>query len=219
MEHRALFLGLVFLVGCSADRATSAEALPAITRDLGLTAIVAASAAPAKEAANDPSCPAGFTCDRDTFGREPPPVITEVFIQKRAHRLHLVAGERRIVRSYSIAIGSGGLGQKRVEGDRVTPVGTYSVTGRYPSRWHTYLSLSFPNDEDRARFEELAARGEVNRRLGPGSAIAIHGHRADQRDKAHKEWDWTLGCVALDNGEIDEIAAAAPVGTKVVIVE
>lgn len=109
------------------------------------------------------------------------------------------------------------MGQKRVEGDRVTPIGVYTITGRYPSRWHTYLSISYPGEEDRRRFEELVSRGEVDPRLGPGSAIAIHGHRRDQRDEAHKGRDWTLGCVALDNGEIDEVAALSPVGTRVVI--
>src|SRR5262249_1724356 len=136
----------------------------------------------------------------------PPPALTEILVQKQAHRLFVVA-DRTIVKSYRVALGGGGMGQKRVEGDRVTPIGVYSITGRYPSRWHTYLSLSYPGDPDKRRFEELVALGEVDARLGPGSAIAIHGHRRDQQDKAHKERDWTLGCVALDNDEIDEVAA------------
>jgi murein L,D-transpeptidase YafK len=171
---------------------------------------------PTDAGTSDPACPRGFTCALDAWDRVPRPKITEVWIQKRAHRLHLVA-DRTIVRSYSVALGSGGLGQKRVEGDRVTPSGTYSITGRYPSRWHTYLALDYPNDEDRRRFAELVARGEVDAKKGPGSAIAIHGHRADQHDGVHKRWDWTLGCVALDRAEIDEVADAAPVGTKVVL--
>ena len=79
------------------------------------------------------------------------------------------------------------------------------------------MYLDYPGDEDRRRFAELVARGEVEAKRGPGSAIAVHGHRADQRDGLHKTWDWTLGCVALDNGEIDEVASLAPVGTRVVI--
>ena len=143
---------------------------------------------------------------------------TQLLVEKQAHRLSVVV-DGTIVKSYRVALGSGGMGQKRVEGDRVTPIGTYTITGRYPSRWHTYLSLSYPNEEDNRRFAELAARGSVDARKGPGSAIAIHGHRGDQRDKAHKERDWTLGCVALDNDEIDEVAALSPVGTPVIIEE
>jgi murein L,D-transpeptidase YafK len=111
------------------------------------------------------------------------------------------------------------MGQKQVEGDRVTPMGAYTITGKYPSRWHTYLSLSYPTEEDKRRFAELVSRGLVDARRGPGSAIAIHGRRADQRDKVHKERDWTLGCMALDNDEIDEVAALSPVGTPVFIEE
>jgi lipoprotein-anchoring transpeptidase ErfK/SrfK len=168
--------------------------------------------------AADPRCPGGWTCDYDAFDRQPNPAITKLFVQKHAHMLHLVAGEI-IVKSFTVAIGSGGHGYKRHEGDRVTPIGTYTITGRYPSRWHTYLAISYPNDEDRRRFEDLVTRGEVDRKVGPGSAIAIHGRRKDMWDGAHKAVDWTLGCVALDNGEIDEVAAMAPVGTTVVIAD
>ncbi len=161
-------------------------------------------------------CPAGWRCDRAAFSRSPRPAVTEILVQKQAHRLHLVAG-RTIVRTYGVALGGGGMGQKRYEGDRVTPIGTYHVTGRYPSKWHTYLALDYPNDEDRRRHAELLARGEVPAGKGPGSAIAIHGHRAEMPERLHKLVDWTLGCVALDDAEIDEVAAVAPVGTRVVI--
>jgi hypothetical protein len=180
---------------------------------------------PDSASAADPRCPSGWTCDYDAFDRQPKPAITKLFVQKHAHMLHLVArasplvaGEI-IVKSFTVAIGSGGHGYKRHEGDRVTPIGTYTITGRYPSRWHTYLALSYPNDEDRRRFDDLVARGEVDRKVGPGSAIAIHGRRKDMRDGIHKVVDWTLGCVALDNGEIDEVAAVAPVGTTVEIAD
>jgi L,D-peptidoglycan transpeptidase YkuD (ErfK/YbiS/YcfS/YnhG family) len=187
---------------------------PAVTAEVPPPAAPPPPAVPPR----DPGCPVGLACDLAAWSRAPRPVVTEVLIEKRAHRLHLVAG-RTIVRSYGVALGSGGLGQKLVEGDRVTPIGAYHITGRYPSKWHTYLALDYPNAEDRRRYAELVARGEVDAKKGPGSAIAIHGHRADMRDGAHKLRDWTLGCVALDRDEIDEVADAAPVGTRVVIEE
>jgi lipoprotein-anchoring transpeptidase ErfK/SrfK len=174
-------------------------------------------APPAAEPASDGEpCPAGWRCDRAAFSRSPRPVVTEILVQKAPHLLHLVAG-RTIVQTYGVALGGGGMGQKRYEGDRGTPVGSYHVTGRYPSPWHTYLSLDYPNDEDRRRYDDLVGRGEVPAGKGPGSAIAIHGHRAEMPERLHKLVDWTLGCVALDNAEIDEVAAVAPIGTKVVI--
>ncbi|MCC6555927.1 MAG: L,D-transpeptidase [Polyangiaceae bacterium] len=226
MRPFAPLLALALLVACSPPGRADHDGPPPRVEALTTAseAPVRALAAPEPPAASaeapggDGACPAGYRCDPGALDRAPRPAITELFIQKRAHLLHLVAGNV-IVKSYGVALGSGGLGQKRVEGDRVTPIGTYSITGRYPSRWHTYLALSYPNDEDRARFDDLAARGEVDRKLGPGSAIAIHGRRADMRDRHHKLLDWTLGCVALDNDEIDEVAALAPVGTRVVIRE
>ena len=163
----------------------------------------------------EPGCPTGHRCDYGAFTRRPP--ITQILIEKAAHRLHLVSGEL-VVRSYGVALGSGGLGKKAYEGDRVTPIGRYHVVGRYPSRWHTYLALDYPNDDDRKRHAELVARGEVPDGRGPGSAIASHGRKAMQPDRLHKLVDWTLGCVALDNAEIEEVASVAPVGTEVVIV-
>ena len=193
----------------STDAGTDASA------DAG-TEVGAVAGADAGVVAADPGCPEGWTCDLGALDRVPRPTITRILVQKCAHRLHLVAGEA-IVKSYAVAIGSGGYGPKRYEGDRVTPVGTYSIIGRYPSRWHTYLALSYPSDADRRRYAELVARGEVDPRVGPGSAIAIHGRRATQPARLHKLVDWTLGCVALDNDEIDEVAADAPVGTPVLI--
>jgi L,D-peptidoglycan transpeptidase YkuD (ErfK/YbiS/YcfS/YnhG family) len=226
----ALILSLALVADCLPRRAVDREEQPPTTEARAPAILRAASAtntpAPAPSvtptaaalaaAPGDPSCPARYVCDRGALDRSPRPTITEIYIRKRAHELHLVAGVT-IVRSFSAAIGSGGYGYKRYEGDRVTPIGTYSITGRYPSRWHTYLSLSYPNDEDRARFAELVARGEVNPKIGPGSAIAVHGRRNDMSDKEHKRRDWTLGCIALDNNEIEEVAASAPVGTRVLI--
>jgi len=165
------------------------------------------------------ACPVGWTCDPSALERRPAPDITEVLIHKRAHRLYLVTGTT-IVRSYAVALGYGGAGPKRFEGDAVTPIGTYAITGRLENtRWHTFLSVSYPNVEDQRRFADLKAHGAVPAGRGIGFGIAIHGHRADQLDGVHKLIDWTLGCVALDNGEIDEVASLVRDGTRVVISE
>src|SRR5437899_3054525 len=81
----------------------------------------------APAAAADPRCPSGWRCDWTALDRAPPPKITEILVQKQAHRLSLAA-DGIIVKSYRVALGSGGMGQKRVEGDRVTPIGAYTIT-------------------------------------------------------------------------------------------
>lgn len=164
----------------------------------------------------DPDCPPGFRCDLAALSSASPPHVTEIRVRKEAHRLHLVAGDV-VVRSYRVALGWGGMGQKLFEGDGTTPIGTYAITGRYPSKWHTYLALDYPRAVDEARYEAAVAAGAAPKGRTAGSAIAIHGHRSNQFDGLHKAVDWTLGCIALDNDEIDEVARLVEVGTPVVI--
>ena len=171
--------------------------------------------APQASAASDGDCPQGYTCRSQAVGPSP---ADKLLIEKARHKLHIVRGTN-IVKSFTVALGSGGLEQKLFEGDRKTPEGRFAVSGRYPSKWHTYLALDYPGDADRARYEAAVKRGEAPPKVGAGSAIAIHGHRADQPSKLHKVADWTLGCIALDNNEIDEIAAVAPKGTTVEIIQ
>src|SRR5262249_44281760 len=102
------------------------------------------------------------------------PAVTEVRIDKSDHRLELVAGGQ-VLRSYSVAIGSGGMGPKRFEGDKTTPVGTYHIAGRFKGLFHQFLTVSYPSDEDRKRYAELKQRGEVPAGRGVGNGIGIHG--------------------------------------------
>src|SRR5262245_10736583 len=75
----------------------------------------------------------------------PNPGVDEIRIDKSDHKLQLVAAGT-VVKSYQVAIGSGGAGPKRMEGDKVTPVGTYRVTGRWKGLFHQFLAVSYPNE-------------------------------------------------------------------------
>ena len=147
-----------------------------------------------------------------------PRVVDEIFISKSDHRLELRSGGHE-VKTYRVAIGSGGTGPKRMEGDNVTPVGTYHVTGRFKGLFHNFLVVSYPNDEDRARYAELKRRGEVPQGHGVGNGIGIHGTGHKDWNGVHKSHDWTFGCVALDDDEIDEVAAVVKDGTRIVITD
>ncbi|MFT3773225.1 MAG: L,D-transpeptidase [Minicystis sp.] len=160
------------------------------------------------------TCLATSTVSRS--GEQDP--ITEIRIDKSDHRLDLVS-EGRVVKTYRIAIGPGGAGHKRMEGDKVTPVGTYRIVGQIKGLFHQFLTVSYPNDEDRTRFAELKHRGKIPRDATIGGGIGIHGVNGKQWKGVHKENDWTLGCIALDDDEIDEIAARVKTGTTVVITD
>jgi murein L,D-transpeptidase YafK len=130
--------------------------------------------------------------------------------------LTLLAGDE-VLKSYRVALGPGGAGPKLREGDRVTPVGNYRIVGRIKGLYHQFLTLSYPNDEDRRRHAELKERGILPPGIGVGGGIGIHGTGHTDWNGVHKTTDWTLGCIALDDQEIDEVARLVKDGTPVVI--
>jgi len=144
--------------------------------------------------------------------------VTEIRIDKGDHSLELVARDK-VVRHYKVAIGPGGSGPKLYEGDKRTPVGTYRVSSRIKGLFHRFLTVSYPNDDDRARFAALQREGRVPAGRGIGHSIGIHGVGSASLSGVHKETDWTLGCIALDDAEIDEVARLVPDGTKIVITD
>lgn len=145
------------------------------------------------------------------------PKITRVKIQKSAHTMQLFAGDR-VVKTYSVALGPGGAGPKKREGDKVTPVGRYHVLQHAPSQYRVFLRLDYPNAEDRARFERLRRSGELPRGATIGGDIGIHGPPVslpDEDKHGLKAYDWTLGCIALDDDEIKEVSRLVPDGTVI----
>lgn len=147
-----------------------------------------------------------------------------VHIDKSDHQLVLYSGEVAVKR-YRAGFGDP-VGDKVQQGDRKTPEGTFRVVTRNPqSRFHLFLGLSYPSAEDAARGLEAglvtksqAARikeADAAKRQPPwntplGGAIGIHGEGGSS--------DWTLGCIAVDNDEIEELWGVVKMGTKVVVV-
>jgi murein L,D-transpeptidase YafK len=123
----------------------------------------------------------------------------------------LMRGET-ILETFQVALGHQPIGPKQREGDHKTPEGNYFVDAKNPqSRFHRALRLSYPNESDR----EQAARMGVS----PGGDVEIHGiqNGLGWLGSLHRKMDWTDGCVAVTDREIDEIWPLVPVGTPVVI--
>jgi murein L,D-transpeptidase YafK len=132
-----------------------------------------------------------------------------ILILKKDHVLELQAGGK-VIKTYKVALGRGGLAPKEREGDARTPEGHYKIDARnVDSHYHRALHVSYPNAEDRV----LAAKLGV----APGGAIMIHGlpNGFGGLGAAHRLYDWTLGCIAVTDDEIDEIWNLVPVGTPV----
>lgn len=122
-----------------------------------------------------------------------------IVVEKAERRLTLYA-KGSVLRSYGIALGRSPRGPKRREGDNRTPEGRYVIDWRNPqSAFHRALHVSYPSKADVAR-----ARQAGN---SPGGAIMIHGLGAEREwiGRAHRLRDWTRGCIAVTNEEIEEI--------------
>ena len=132
-------------------------------------------------------------------------------VDKQA-RLLTAYADGRAVREYRIALGWTPEGHKQMEGDGKTPEGLYFVDGKNPnSRYYKNLGVSYPNDADRAA---AAALG-----VSPGGDIKIHGLPAGQGHLGAVHWmqDWTAGCIAVSNEEIDELYTRTSVGVPIEI--
>jgi murein L,D-transpeptidase YafK len=137
--------------------------------------------------------------------------VDSVVVFKAERRLLLFSGGR-VVRSYNVALGRLPRGKKTRQGDGRTPEGYYVLDRRNPdSRFYKSIHVSYPNSEDRAR----ARRAGVH----PGGDIMIHGlpNGRGAIGAAHRKWDWTEGCIAVTNGEMDEIWNAVADGTPIEI--
>ena len=118
----------------------------------------------------------------------------------------------RVLKKYWVSLGFTPRGHKKQEGDGKTPEGVYTIDKRKPrSQFYKALHIDYPNDKDK---EQAAARG-----VSAGGELYIHGlgHTVAWMGAAHVLTDWTAGCIALTNREMDELWAAVPDGTPIEI--
>ena len=137
--------------------------------------------------------------------------VDRILIEKNARRLMLIS-QGEVLKSYNIALGGNPIGPKERQGDNKTPEGTYVIDGRNKySRFHLSLHISYPNERDKNRAKGLG--------VSPGGDIMIHGIKNgfSSVGDAHAEVDWTKGCIAVTDEEIEEISKLAPNGTIVEI--
>lgn len=135
----------------------------------------------------------------------------KVLVEKKARRLTLLSNGR-VLKTYKISLGGNPEGPKEREGDKKTPEGNYTIDGRnFRSGYHLSLHISYPNEDDRKRAKELGAP--------PGGQIMIHGMKNGYGwvGPFHTLYDWTQGCIAVTDREIDEIASLVLNGTPIEI--
>lgn len=135
------------------------------------------------------------------------PEVTQIQVHKGQRKMYLLS-RGTVLKSYDVGLGNNPVGHKQYEGDGKTPEGVYFIDRHNPqSRYHLSLGVSYPNPADKAR---AAAVG-----LRPGGNIMIHGQGPDGRRARQR--DWTAGCIAVTDAEIEDIYAMVRQHTPVII--
>jgi lipoprotein-anchoring transpeptidase ErfK/SrfK len=148
------------------------------------------------------------------------PLNWSVTIYKKRHQL-IVYYKSRMFKTYHAVFGrSFEPGTKLWEGDRRTPEGVYAIVEKHPSRrWDWFLTLNYPNDMDRQRYEQMRNDGELPKEaghpVGVGGRIGIHG--TDEPELNRGDINWTTGCISVDDEDVEELMRLLPKGTLVII--
>ena len=142
---------------------------------------------------------------------KPGVMADHIIVVKSKHTMTLMQHDR-VLKTYKVALGTVPVGAKQKHGDHKTPEGDYTINAKNAhSQFYLALRISYPNAADRKRAHTLG--------VSPGGDIMIHGLMPEYAylGALHRETDWTDGCIAVTNQEIEEIWNLVPVGTKVEI--
>jgi murein L,D-transpeptidase YafK len=137
--------------------------------------------------------------------------ITRIVVFKSKRRLNIYAGDT-LLKSYKISLGRNPIGRKEFEGDNKTPEGKYFVNAKNPrSVCYKNLGISYPNKSD------ILVSKSYSKSIG--GDIKIHGlpNRQSFWGKFHRFFDWTNGCIAVTNNEMEELYNSVSVGIPIMI--
>lgn len=151
------------------------------------------------------------------FRSEEPTGTVYIIVDKSDYELQ-VYDEEGWYATYPVVFGNKDLNDKMVEGDRKTPEGTFKIISKRPhEKWHKMLMLDYPNSESIAKFNQRKAKGLIPKNAKIGGGIAIHGTWPNDNLVVDDFTNWTNGCIAVKNEDLDELEAYLPIGTKVIV--
>ena len=135
-----------------------------------------------------------------------------IVVNKNKREMLVFDGKNQLLKTYSISLGFCPNEKKKIKGDGKTPEGIYYINDRNSkSIAHKNLGISYPNEED--------VKNSLLIGKATGGDIKIHGLMNNWGfiRKLHRLFDWTNGCIAVNNSEMDELYANVPIGTKIII--
>jgi murein L,D-transpeptidase YafK len=140
-----------------------------------------------------------------------------VLIDKSDYELN-VYDEQGWYATYPVVFGNNTLADKKMEGDRNTPEGTFRIVNRrVHDKWHRFLGIDYPTKESYDKFKQRKEKGEIPSNAKIGGSIGIHGVWKHEDFVVDRFKNWTLGCISMKNDDVEDLYGYAPVGTKVII--
>ena len=130
----------------------------------------------------------------------------------------MVLNKAEVLKSYRMVLGSNPKDDKRMEGDRCTPEGTFHIVSKYPHKsWRKFIWIDYPNDESKIKFKEAKLNGEIPKDAKIGGEIGIHGTPEGSDYLIDDKVNWTWGCVSLKRKDVDEIYPYINESTEIII--
>lgn len=128
------------------------------------------------------------------------------FLVDKSDRTFTVLVKKEVVKVYPCVLGEAPVGDKYYQRDRRTPEGSFTFRGkRVHGAWHKFIWVDYPNEESWRRFRERQAMGAIPAGKDIGGEIGIHGVPVGKDHWITQGVDWTWGCIALRNADVDEI--------------
>ena len=149
------------------------------------------------------------SCAPSKFKSYSGPPVTQIVVNKSARQMLFLSGNT-VIKSYNVGLGNEPRGHKQFSGDGKTPEGLYYIDRRNPdSRYHLSLGVSYPNVQD--------AAFALSQGQNAGGDIFIHGQGPEGKVLAPQKRDWTVGCIAVTDDEVEDIYAMVRDGTPILI--
>jgi murein L,D-transpeptidase YafK len=150
--------------------------------------------------------------NESTWGDRNPTVLV---VRKQTRKMSVFKGMKPI-KSYPVVLGHNPRNDKLVQGDRCTPEGVYRVVTKYPhAKWSKFILLNYPTKQNWLKFAAAKRRGQIPFDAQIGGDIGIHGTESDYQNILGE--NWTFGCVALKNKDVNELYRLVQTGSIVVI--
>jgi murein L,D-transpeptidase YafK len=143
--------------------------------------------------------------------------IISIIVDKSDYSLS-VYDDKGWYATYPVVFGNNSLEDKKMEGDKLTPEGTFRIINKKPhNKWFKFMALDYPTKESWDKFKKRKERGEIPASASIGGAIGIHGTWPHEDFVIDRYKNWTMGCVSMKNNDVQDLYNYTSVGTTVTI--